>query len=167
MYAYNLLQIINNIKLFGQLSWDELKINQRSYYNLTNSAFWGWLSTESQPQNPEFRIDLENFHPCTPILNRRGELLLLQKLKINQKSYNNLPNSVFCGKVSLKILKTFWNSPMILHNYIRISSVYITNLAISSWNSLNKASLGSSLIFGLFLIFFALLAYLKLNQITS
>ena len=42
---------------------DNLKINQRSYYNLPYSAFWGWLSTESQPQNPEFRINPENFHP--------------------------------------------------------------------------------------------------------
>ena len=33
-------------------------------------------------------------------------------------------------------------------------------LAISSWNSLSKASFGSSLIFGLFLIFFARFAYL-------
>ena len=34
--------------------------NQRSYYNLPNSAFWGWLSMESQTQNPEFRINPEN-----------------------------------------------------------------------------------------------------------
>ena len=40
-----------------------LKINQRSYYDLSNSAFWGWLSVESQPQNPEFRNNPENFHP--------------------------------------------------------------------------------------------------------
>ena len=33
------LQIINNFKLNGQLSLDELKINQRSYNNLPNSAF--------------------------------------------------------------------------------------------------------------------------------
>ena len=38
--------------------------NQRSYYNLPNSAFWGWLSMESQPQNPEFRINPENFNTC-------------------------------------------------------------------------------------------------------
>ena len=37
---------------------DNLKIDQISYYNLPNSAFWGWLSMESQPQNPE------NLHPC-------------------------------------------------------------------------------------------------------
>ena len=36
------------------MSLDRLKINQRSYYDLSNSAFWGWLSVESQPQNPEF-----------------------------------------------------------------------------------------------------------------
>ena len=41
-----------------------VKTNQRGYYNLLNSAFWGWLSMESQPQNPEFRINPENFHPC-------------------------------------------------------------------------------------------------------
>ena len=46
------------------MSLDRLKINQRSYYGLLNSAFWGWLSVESQPQNPEFRNNRENFHPC-------------------------------------------------------------------------------------------------------
>ena len=40
------------------------KTNQRIYYEIPNSAFWGWLSMESQPQNPEFRITPENFHPC-------------------------------------------------------------------------------------------------------
>ena len=38
-------------------------LNQMKLYNLSNSAFWGWLSMESQPQNPEFRINPENFHP--------------------------------------------------------------------------------------------------------
>ena len=47
--------------LNGYLCLDYLKINQRSYYELPNSAFWGWLSMESQPQNPEFRINPENF----------------------------------------------------------------------------------------------------------
>ena len=37
----------------GQWSLDKLKINQRSYYNLLNSAFWGWLPMESKSQNPE------------------------------------------------------------------------------------------------------------------
>ena len=58
------LQIINIFKLNGQLSFDELKINQRSYNNLPNSAFWGLLSFESQPQNREFRNNPVNFHPC-------------------------------------------------------------------------------------------------------
>ena len=49
--------------LNGELCLDNMKINQRSYNNLPNSAFWGWLSMESQPQNPEFRINPENFHP--------------------------------------------------------------------------------------------------------
>ena len=59
-------QIINNFKLNGQMSLDRLKINHRSYYDLLNSAFWGWLSVESQPQNPEFRNNPENFHQCIP-----------------------------------------------------------------------------------------------------
>ena len=52
---------MNNF-MFKGLCLDNLKINQRSYYNLINSAIWGWLSMESQPQNPEFRINPENFH---------------------------------------------------------------------------------------------------------
>ena len=50
--------------LDGWLSLEKLKINERCNYNLLNSAFWGWLSTESQPQNPEFRNNPEKFHPC-------------------------------------------------------------------------------------------------------
>ena len=52
----------NNLNLNGQLSQSELKINQRNYHYLPNSAFWGWLSIESQPQNPEFRNNPENVH---------------------------------------------------------------------------------------------------------
>ena len=55
---------IYNFKLNDQLSLDRPNMNQRTYYNLSNSAFWGWLSMESQPQDPEFRNDPENFHPC-------------------------------------------------------------------------------------------------------
>ena len=58
------LQNIKNSKFNGQIPLDELKINQKSYYYLLNSAFWGWLSMGSQPQNPEFRNNPENFHPC-------------------------------------------------------------------------------------------------------
>ena len=61
LYAY----LIFTISSFnGQLSLDRLKINQRSYYDLPNSAFWGGLSVESQPENPEFRNNPENFHQC-------------------------------------------------------------------------------------------------------
>ena len=49
------------------LCLDDLKTNQKSYNNLLNSAFWGWLSMESQPKNPEFRTNAENFHPCSNI----------------------------------------------------------------------------------------------------
>ena len=38
------------------------KINQKSYNNLPNSVFWGWLSVEIQSQNPEFWNNPENFH---------------------------------------------------------------------------------------------------------
>ena len=55
---------IHNYKLNGKLYLNKLKKNQRSYTNLPNSAFWGCLSTESQPQNPEFRNSPENFLPC-------------------------------------------------------------------------------------------------------
>ena len=32
---------------------------------------------ESQPQNPEFRINPENFHPCSCIISAIGCLILL------------------------------------------------------------------------------------------
>ena len=55
------------------------------------------------------------------------------------------------------------------HNFLswvfQLSFKSSTYLAISSWNSLNKASLGSSLILGLFLMFFALFAYLETVEI--
>ena len=49
--------------LNGYLCLDYLKTSQRCYYNLPNSAFWGWLSMESLPQNPGFRINPDMFHP--------------------------------------------------------------------------------------------------------
>ena len=52
-----------NSKFNGQIALDKLKLNQKSYYNLQNSAFWGWLSMESQPQNPEFKNNPEYFLP--------------------------------------------------------------------------------------------------------
>ena len=58
------LQNIKNSKLNGQLPLDKLKLNHKSDYYLQNSAFWGGLSMESQPQNPEFRNNPEKFHPC-------------------------------------------------------------------------------------------------------
>ena len=45
-----------------KMSLDRLKANQRSFYDLPNSAFLGWLSVESQPQNPDFRNNPENSH---------------------------------------------------------------------------------------------------------
>ena len=37
---------------------DDLKTYQRSYQNLPNSAFLGWLPMESQPQNSELNSGL-------------------------------------------------------------------------------------------------------------
>ena len=51
---------IKNSKLNGQIPLDKLKLNQKSYLYLQNSAF----SLASQPQNPEFRNNPEIFHPC-------------------------------------------------------------------------------------------------------
>ena len=68
--------------LNGQLSLHRLKINQKSYYNLTNSGFWGRLSVESRPQNPEFRNNPENFHPCiwfAKVIRRQHQLPLARK----------------------------------------------------------------------------------------
>ena len=62
---------------------DNLKINQRSYYNLPNSAFWGWLSMESQPQNPEFRINPENVHPW------ETEEFQIEKIHCFQQFFNH------------------------------------------------------------------------------
>ena len=59
------VQIIKNSKFNIQIPLDKLKLNQKSYSYLQNSGVWGWLSMESQPQNPEFRNNPENFHPCT------------------------------------------------------------------------------------------------------
>ena len=55
--------------LNDHLSYSKLKLNYRSHYNLPNSAFWGWLSMERQPQNPEFRNNPENFYPCVCVFN--------------------------------------------------------------------------------------------------
>ena len=57
------LQNNSNFTLKWSVVLTHTEIDQRSYYSLLNSAFWGWLSMESQPQNPEFRNNPENFHP--------------------------------------------------------------------------------------------------------
>ena len=62
------LQKNNNFKLNDQLTYDILKcqkVDKRICYNL-NSAFWGRLYTECQPQNPEFRKNPEKFSPMIP-----------------------------------------------------------------------------------------------------
>ena len=49
---------------------------------------------ESQPQNPEFRNIPEIVHQCDKYVSILSIQLPLDKLKINQRSYYNLHNSV-------------------------------------------------------------------------
>ena len=99
LYACKVL-IISSLN--GQLSTEELKINQRSYLNLPNSVFLGWLSVESQPQNPEFRNNPENFHPYIPICKPT-------RASIGQRSYadrDNAPNRE-AGALNMKGVNKF------------------------------------------------------------
>ena len=79
---------------YGLLSLDRPNINQRTYYNPPNSAFWGWLSKERQPQNPEFRNNPENLYPWVILI------LSLDRPHVNQRTYYNLTNSAFWGRLS-------------------------------------------------------------------
>ena len=83
------------------MSLYRLKINKRSYYDLPNSAFWGWLSMESWPQNLEFRNEPETFHPC-----------VWQYPEIDRFSWK--VSLDFLWKVSPKI----WNSGIILKTFM-------------------------------------------------
>ena len=49
---------------------------------------------ESQPQNPEFRNNLKNFHPCIQTLKAQVSHGITE-LNINQRTYYNLPNTAF------------------------------------------------------------------------
>ena len=97
------------------MSLDHLKTNQRSYYKLFNSAFWGWLSTESQSQNPEFRINPENFHQCSTLFAFQQNLYKPHKVVIWTCSY--LPwcsirifsiNMVYSGTTHTVNVLKFW-----------------------------------------------------------
>ena len=61
--------LLNSLKS-DLLTW-RLNTSMDLYYNLPNSGFWGWLSVESQPQNPEFRNNPENFHSCIRKVSQR------------------------------------------------------------------------------------------------
>ena len=62
--THGLLQsiITKRVQMIGHFQY-------QSYCNLSNSAFLGCLSMESQPQNPEFTINPENFHPWIITIN--------------------------------------------------------------------------------------------------
>ena len=70
---------IHNFNFTGHLSLDKLYINRKTHYILPNSAFWDWLSMESQLQNPEFRNNPENFHPCLLYLKSPHVLTLVDQ----------------------------------------------------------------------------------------
>ena len=110
---------MDNLKL-KWLCLDNLKTNQRSYYYPLNSAFWGWLSMESQPQNPEFRINPEIFHPCIPwqtvnwcimwhfirvytvskdkMIFQRKNTILIGKYNLWPLNVYNGPSQVYCNQ---------------------------------------------------------------------
>ena len=46
------------------------------------SGFWGQLSVESQPQNPEFRNNPEKFHPMRNVINQLLYILVSASLQI-------------------------------------------------------------------------------------
>ena len=100
--------------LNGQLSLERLEINHRGYYDLSNSAFWGWLSVESQPQNPELRNYPENFHPW---MFARLVHLITQ------------PTRLPCTDANTVALKTFSNSQITNNfylNQIHTDVLYLT-----------------------------------------
>ena len=61
----------------------------KSHDNLPNSGFWGWLSTESQPQNPEFRNNPENFHPCIT-WDRAAVITVLTRERFLSRVYSHM-----------------------------------------------------------------------------
>ena len=105
--------------LNGQVSLGKLIINQRTYYNLPYSAFWGWLSMESQPHFGEsgwkfsgfwgwLSIDSqpqnpENFHPCIDSINTKhlsGNKIILGIADLSLKTWL-LNNATYQYLVSL------------------------------------------------------------------
>mmetsp|Transcript_62294 Transcript_62294/g.135002 ORF Transcript_62294/g.135002 Transcript_62294/m.135002 type:complete len:271 (-) Transcript_62294:967-1779(-) len=86
-------------------------------------------------------------------------------------------SSFICSLLTLGLVTKFWlwppywflscsrSSGLMLPPPIAANSA--RSFWISSWNSLNMASLGSSLILGLFLMFLALLAYLRVLMVSS
>ena len=103
------LQLSSIPSLNGHLSIDKLKLNQRSCANLPNSGFWGWLSVESQPKNPEFRNNPANlpnsgFWGWLPNSGFWGWLSVESQPKNPEFRNNpaNLPNSGCWGWLSVE-----------------------------------------------------------------
>ena len=80
------------------------KIYQRIYYELPNSAFLRLNQNICQPQNPEFRINPENFHQWTYtldlILFKFKRLMWYQKILV-----------IKAGAAKIKIQKNMWVGP--------------------------------------------------------
>ena len=71
---------------------------------------FGHISVESQPQNPEFRNNPENFHPCSFLVSDMRNLCKTTHLKVTMHL------GLFLWKVSLKIL----NSGIILKTFTHV-----------------------------------------------
>ena len=73
--------------LNGKLTLVILKVNEKCYYNLPNSAFLGRLSLKSQPQNPEFRNNPENLFDYLPPINNlsviKGQVFLGCRINVS------------------------------------------------------------------------------------
>ena len=75
-----MLQNIKNSEFNGQIPLDKLKLNQKSYYYLRIQYFEADFL--NQPQNPEFRNNPENFHPCQCTVN--SEVFIFAKFRKNK-----------------------------------------------------------------------------------
>ena len=130
------LQNIQNFKYNGQIPSDKGRLNQKNYYNLQNSAFWGWLSMESQPQNPEFRNNPENFRPWFVEF---GETVLFLKKKICCSHLRTCNNGLTKSHFSK------WKQNMFYWNWLELSGLRrASSLEKKAWPSVRMVMIRNS-----------------------
>ena len=61
---------------------------------------------ESQPQNPEFRNNPENFHPCTVVISVLRLIVIFTVAKYNKTYIVLLTSSLFEAAARLKVTAT-------------------------------------------------------------